>query len=241
MLIDRKIYKGLLIGVILGTSGCLDSGGSSSGSSSDSNEEPDGSPQYTADLSVFGPHPESSLKMSVMEPRYLELSQVERAKVGSCYGASVSNMDFTAAAAELTLDSYARSSNEPRTVPFEQAANEAFYDQIDTNVDSYWPRGGWGYGMAEALGVHVSFSYWKEVYEANKPDIPDGESLERTKNIDRKIREEVWQTCINRIPTECFETGEAGADCLNYVIRPESLPHYDAVSDLYSRADALKK
>lgn len=239
MLIDRKIYKGLLIGVILGTSGCLDSGGSSSGSSSDSNEEPDGSPQYTADLSVFGPHPETSLKMSVAEPRFVELSIVERAKVGSCFEASVSNMDFTAAAAELTLDSYARSSNEPRTVPFEQAADEVFYDQIARNAGPDWPRGGWGNGMAEALGVHVSFSYWKEVYEAHQPD-PEA-SGEGMRSVDRKIREEVWQTCINRIPTECFETGEAGADCLNYVIRPESLPHYDAVSDLYSRADALKK
>jgi len=239
MLIDRKIYKGLLIGVILGTSGCLDSGGSSSGSSSDSNEEPDGSPQYTADLSVFGPHPETSLKTGITEPRFMELSRVEQDKVGACIGARHSNMDFTAASAELILDAYAKGSNEPRTVPFEQAANEAFYDQIDTNVDSYWPRGGWGYGMAEALGVHVSFSYWKEVYEAHQPD-PEA-SGEGMRSVDRKIREEVWQTCINRIPTECFETGEAGADCLNYVIRPESLPHYDAVSDLYSRADALKK
>jgi hypothetical protein len=148
MLSDRKVYRGFLIGVVLGISGCLDSGDSSSGSSNGSNEEPDSEPQYTADLSVFGPHPETSLKRSISEPKYVALSRVERRKVTSCWGARITNMDLAAAAEELRLDGNVLLSGEPRTVPFGQAADEVFYDQIDKNVNSGWPTAGWGDGMA---------------------------------------------------------------------------------------------
>lgn len=225
----------LSVGIVMLMSGCLDSGGSSSGNSDDDSDRPS---EYTADLSVFGPHPESSAKPSVSEPRYVSLSGPEREKIGDCTIAREANSISAAlliAGAEIKLDALARLEGVPRTVPFGQAAEEAFYERIAEMVDGQrWPTDvTYGSDLAETIANHYGYKHWEEWYQISSLDMSEEDRTARRTELTRELREEIWPICIEKIPTECFEAGEIRSECTDYAIDIRNLPKYEQVSEIY--------
>lgn len=234
-----NVSRLFLVSAILSTSGCFDSG---DGSSSDVPTDDTGRPsEYTADLSIFGPHPETSVKQSISEPRFMELSEVEQDKLMSCSmarGTYSANVALIVAGTEKQLDSIAELEGKPRTVPYGEAAKKRFRKFIEEMVDDdvQFPSGNlWGTDMAEALGHHYGYKYWEEWYALIVADISNEKEQELANSLRKKMREEIWPICIEQIQTECFESGPTGSECFDYSLDLTDLPGFDVVSDIYKK------
>lgn len=233
-----KFQFGIALAASVLVAGCLDSGGDSG--SADIDPPDNSSGPYTADLSIFGPHPETSVKQSVTEPRYMALQEAEQQKVGHCalaIGAIQSTAAIRIAGAELYLDAIARNEDRPRSIPLGDGAKEAFREHVAemVNEDSWPGNTTWGKDMAETLGVHIAYKYWQERYEANHIDLSAEEKAKRTEVLERKIREELWPFCLQSVPTECFERGLTTQSCRIHSFEIKDLPGYEVVSDIYSQ------
>ncbi|MDV2079580.1 hypothetical protein [Marinobacter xestospongiae] len=252
LFINKEIERGLLVGTALLMSGCFNADADSPSEQNIPDPQPahesisvpedqaDSSPErpseYTADLSIFGPHPETSVKQTMSEPRYMELSMVEKQKVSACTMAKgkSTSLSLVFAQAEFQLDGHARLEERPRTIPLGDAAKERFREHI-SRLGQPWPIDAvWGRYMTQAMAEHVGFKYWKDYYDANASDLSSGEKRKRTDALWRTMREEIWSLCINNIPTACFESGDKGGRCLEHAITLEELPGYEVVSDIYT-------
>ncbi|MDV2079579.1 hypothetical protein [Marinobacter xestospongiae] len=254
---DKDVICGLVLGTVLLVSGCMDSGEATSTESLSLNsrpeqerdmvledEPPDDYPSvYTADLSIFGPHPETSVKQNLSEPRFMELSEVEQDKLVSCSmakGTYSANVALIVAGTEKQLDSIAELEGKPRTVPYGEAAKKRFRKFIEEMVDDdvQFPSGNmWGTDMAEALGHHYGYKHWEEWYALITDDMSNEKEQEVASSLRAKLRAEIWPLCIEQIHTTCFESRPVGSECIDKSLKVTDLPGFDVVSDIYGKPD----
>ena len=90
-------------------------------------------PSYTTDLSVWGPHGETSLKQGLSEPRWMKLQDAEREKIGACSTGKhlASEVMTTLATEEVTIDIYARHGDPARSRPAGELAEELFREYVE--------------------------------------------------------------------------------------------------------------
>src|SRR5690554_2779417 len=189
----RFITHGFLLGSLLVLGGCFDEHLENARNDAEATAaarkvKPDYT--YTTDLTPWGPHPETSLKQMVTEPRFMSLSHAERGKVGACstgQDQAVHVMSMVAMA-EFRIDSSAWGIGEQRTKPVGERAKEYFQEMIHVGrvTRHPWPpRNLHGTEVAVMYGRHFGYQFWERGYQALLAD----QSIE---SIRREIYEQFW-------------------------------------------------
>ena len=231
----RFITHGFLLGSLLVLGGCFDehldnARNDAAATAAARKVQPDYT--YTTDLSPWGPHPATSLKQMVTEPRFMALSHAERGKVGACsvgQHQAVHVMSMVALE-EARIDSSALGVGEQRTEPVGERAKEFFYETINQGrvTRKPWPpRNLHGKEVAIMYGKHFGYQFWEQEYQAILVGQP-------SESVRREIYEQFWSLCLDQVPTVCFEKGPAHPElCLAHLIHPRQFPSYEEVADLY--------
>ena len=199
-------------------------------------------PRYTTDLNQWGPHPETSLKQGLAEPRWMKLQDAERDKISACSEGQSNASAFmsTLARAEAAIDSRAKHGGAARTRPVGELAEEMFREQVESVIEGYSEEGGWpdswSYGreIANMYSHHFGYTYWRKYYEPLKAnpltvDVPGSK-------LRHEIYEQFWPLCMEQVPIACFEEGPVDAKrCLAKLIHPKDFPDFEVVADLYKK------
>lgn len=194
---------------------------------------------YNHDLSPWGPHPESSLKVGALEPRYIKLSYAEQEKVRACVEGYqlAGDIMLLAAIKEYGIDSITIAGGPPRSQPVGKQAKELFREEVTQHLKNDWPISDtYGQNIAHMYGLHFGYPVWEEEYWDM---LTTGHVVYiQTHEMRRKrIREEFWPKCLRHVPTACFERGPPHPKhCLADLIHPRRFPAFREVADLYIKA-----
>ena len=197
-------------------------------------------PSYTTDLSPWGPHPETSLKLGLAGPRWMELQDAEQEKTVACSrGKHLASAVMSALATkEATVDIWARHGGPARSRPVGELADEMFREKVESALESYSGIGGWplphlspGRDIAKMYGRHFGYQFWPAYYEWLKNKSEGG-----AQKLRHELQEQFWPLCLEQVPTACFEEGPADPKrCLSKLIHPREFPAYEVTSDLFQK------
>ncbi|MHA7855954.1 hypothetical protein [Marinobacter shengliensis] len=241
----RRISLILLAKVWL-LSGCLDSAESNSeGAEQIVQPGPNTAPEYTADLSIFGPHPGESEIIGPFSSAWMALTEAEREKTMHCSGAKHAQQ-------VSGLISGIRHAYEFSGFPsFDAAAKEYLESRLEEILSSdaelnngSWPRFFfYGESFAKVIPIHLAYQFFEDYNSAY--DLPLSErQTEALDAITRVVRESAWSFCLERVPTACFEQrydnqfNAVSVDhrrCRDIVASPADLPGYGEFSHVYSK------
>lgn len=225
----------LLLASVLTLSGGFDA------SASDADPDPR-SPEparaYTTDLSPWGPHPETSLKQSWNEPRWMDLRFAEQEKISACSVGrrQAGQMMWEVAIAEYKIDIREIGGGLPRFEPVGERAKEFFREQITQGIEQtdIWPLPHrYGHEIALMYGRHLGYQRWEEDYrDLMAKGITSSDR--KTEELKKTLREQFWPKCLEQIPTACFERVPAHPGrCLAHLIHPRQFPAFGETADIY--------
>ena len=200
-------------------------------------------PSYTTDLSPWGPHPETSLKLGLAGPRWMELQDAEQEKTVACSTGKhlASAVMRTLATQETAIDVMAKHGGPARSRPTGELADEMFREKVESALESYSGKDGWpllhlspGSDIAKMYGRHFGYQFWRTYYEQTKTDLLDEAGIGL--KVGHEIDEQFWPLCLEQVPTACFEEGPADPKrCLSKLIHPREFPAYEVTSDLFQK------